>query len=59
LLLNQGTHSAAAWADAQSSIHGSFYLTFGDTAILETQYESMKGWIDFMQAHAKNKHLEL
>jgi alpha-L-rhamnosidase len=53
-LLNQGTHSAAAWADAAIINPWVLYLTFGDTAILETQYESMKGWIDFMQAHAKN-----
>jgi alpha-L-rhamnosidase len=53
-LLNQGTHSATAWADAAIINPWVLYLTFGDTAILETQYESMKGWIDFMKTHAKN-----
>jgi alpha-L-rhamnosidase len=52
--LNQGTHSATAWADAAIINPWVLYLTFGDTAILETQYESMKGWIDFMKTHAKN-----
>lgn len=51
-LLNKGTHSATAWADAAIINPWVLYLTFGDTAILETQYESMKGWIDFMQTHA-------
>jgi alpha-L-rhamnosidase len=53
-LLNKGTHSATAWADAAIIIPWVLYLTFGDTAILEAQYESMKGWIDFMKTHAKN-----
>nr|WP_321263405.1 family 78 glycoside hydrolase catalytic domain [uncultured Sphaerochaeta sp.] len=53
-LLNKGTHSATAWADAAIINPWVLYLTFGDTAILETQYESMKGWIDFMKTHAKN-----
>ncbi|MBI9095162.1 MAG: family 78 glycoside hydrolase catalytic domain [Sphaerochaeta sp.] len=53
-LLNKGTHSAAAWGDAAIINPWVLYLTFGDIAILETQYESMKGWIDFMKHHAKN-----
>jgi len=53
-LLNRGTHSATAWADAAIINPWVLYLTFGDTEILETQYESMKGWIDFMKTHAKN-----
>jgi alpha-L-rhamnosidase len=53
-LLNKGTHSATAWADAAIIIPWVLYLTFGDTAILEVQYESMKGWIDFMKTHAKD-----
>jgi alpha-L-rhamnosidase len=53
-LLNKGTHSATAWADAAIIIPWVLYLTFGDTAILEVQYESMKSWIDFMKTHAKD-----
>nr|WP_319777006.1 family 78 glycoside hydrolase catalytic domain [uncultured Sphaerochaeta sp.] len=52
-LLNRGTHSAAAWGDAAVIIPWDLYLTYGDRAILETQFDSMKGWIDFMRSHAE------
>ena len=51
-LLSQGAHSAAAWADAAIINTWTMYLMYGDKAILERQYKSMKGWIDFMHAHA-------
>lgn len=51
-LLSQGPHSAAAWADAAVINPWTMYLMFGDKVILEKQYKSMKGWIDFMRAHA-------
>lgn len=51
-LLSQGTHSAAAWADVAVLNPWNLYLTFGDTKILEDQYESMKQWINFMRTHA-------
>lgn len=53
-LLNKGTHSAAAWADAAVINPWMLYLTFGDTEILQKQYGSMKAWIDFMQKHSVN-----
>lgn len=52
-LLSQGTHSAAAWADAAVLNPWNLYLTFGDKQILLDQYESMKAWIRFMETHAK------
>lgn len=51
-LLGQGTHSAAAWADVAIVNPWTVYLTHGDKRILEQQFDSMKKWIDFMQAHA-------
>jgi alpha-L-rhamnosidase len=51
-LLEQGTHSAAAWADVAVIMPWTLYLTFGDTKILKKQYDSMKAWIDFMHHHA-------
>ena len=51
-LLSQGPHSAAAWADAAVINPWTMYLMYGDLAILERQYQSMKGWIDFMRAHS-------
>lgn len=53
-LLSQGTYGAAAWADVAVILPWTMYLTFGDLEILETQYDSMKAWIDFMVDHAKN-----
>lgn len=49
-----GTHSSSAWADAAVVIPWTLYLMYGDTRILETQYDSMKAWVDFMHAHADN-----
>ena len=51
-LLGQGTHSAAAWADAAVINPWTMYLTFGDQEILRRQYDSMKGWITFMEEHS-------
>lgn len=52
-LLSQGSHSAAAWADAAVLNPWNLYLTFGDSRILRDQYESMKAWIRFMENHAE------
>ncbi len=51
-LLGQGTHSAAAWADVAVILPWTLYLTYGDTAVLRDQFDSMKAWIDFMRDHA-------
>lgn len=53
-LLSQGTHSAAAWADVAVIMPWVLYQTFGDTQILEVQFKSMKGWVDFMRGHSEN-----
>ena len=53
-LLSQGPHSSAGWADAAIINPWVLYLMFGDKAILETQYESMKGWIEFMRSHSED-----
>jgi alpha-L-rhamnosidase len=51
-LAQQGTDSAAAWADVAVILPWTLYLIFGDTEVLERQYNSMKAWIDFMKNHA-------
>jgi len=43
---------ATGWADAGVVIPWMLYLTYGDTRILEAQYESMKAWIGYMRARA-------
>ncbi len=53
-LLSQGEHSAAAWADVAVINPWTLYLMYGDREILNRQYSSMKGWIDFMRAHSED-----
>lgn len=53
-IFEQGTHSAAGWGDASVIIPWTLYLMYGDLQVLKLQYESMRAWIDFMTAHAKN-----
>lgn len=50
-LLGKGTYSAAGWADAAVIIPWTLYQIYADKTVLEEQYASMKGWIDFMEAH--------
>ena len=33
------------------------YLSYGDTRILEQQYDTMKGWVDYMATRAGNAYL--
>lgn len=42
---------AAAWSDAAVIIPWVIYQTYGDVRVLEEQYESMKGWVDYISAH--------
>lgn len=53
-LLSQGTHSAAAWADVAVINPWTMYLIYGDRKILADQYDSMKKWIGFMEAHSED-----
>ncbi len=53
-LVREGTHSAAAWADAAVIIPWNLYLAYGDTAILRKQYNSMAAWVRFMKNHAED-----
>lgn len=53
-LLSQGPHSAAAWADVAVINPWTMYLMFGDKKILELQYDSMRGWIEFMRNHSND-----
>ncbi len=40
---------AAAWADAALIIPWNIYKHYGDKRILEEQYESMAGWVEYME----------
>jgi alpha-L-rhamnosidase len=41
---------AAAWSDAAVIIPWVMYETYGDVRILEEQFESMKGWVNYITA---------
>lgn len=40
---------STAWGEAATVIPWNLYLHYGNKAILEEQFESMKGWVDFMR----------
>lgn len=43
--------AAAAWSDAATVIPWTVYQVFGDKRVLADQYESMKGYVDYITAH--------
>lgn len=43
--------AAAAWSDAATVIPWTVYQVFGDKRVLEDQYGSMKGYVDYITAH--------
>jgi alpha-L-rhamnosidase len=49
--------ASAGWADAAVIVPWTVYLSYGDTRILERQYASMKGWVDYMAARAGDSYL--
>ena len=53
----QGDYRTAAtgWADAATIIPWNHYMAFGDIRILEQQYGSMKGWVDYMVSQSKDR----
>ena len=50
--LNHG--GSAGWADAATIIPWNMYLVYGDKKILADQYQSMKGWVDYMTANGND-----
>jgi alpha-L-rhamnosidase len=48
---------AAAWSDAATIIPWVVYKTYGDVRVLEEQYESMKGWVDFITSRCGSNGL--
>lgn len=48
---------AAAWSDAATVVPWTVYQMFGDQRILEDQYESMKGYVDYITEHCSENGL--
>lgn len=55
ILSNQD--AAAAWSDAATIIPWTMYQIYGDKRILEEQYESMKGYVDYITEHCSENGL--
>jgi alpha-L-rhamnosidase len=53
----RGASASAAWADAAVIIPWTMYLNYGDTRVLETQYASMKAWVEYMRRQAGDANL--
>jgi len=48
----QSTDSSSGWGDVATIAPWTIHLVYGDTRILETQYASMKAWVEFIRARA-------
>jgi len=48
---------AAAWGDAAVICPWTIYLCYGDTRLLNEQYESMVGWVEFMRRRAGDDYI--
>ncbi|MBB6239698.1 alpha-L-rhamnosidase [Pedobacter sp. AK013] len=53
-VLSQNDAGSAGWADVATIIPWDMYVSYGDRGILETQYGSMKKWVDYISSVAKN-----
>lgn len=49
--------SSAAWGDAAVIIPWTLYLAYGDTRILEEQYDSMKAWVEHIRSTGDQEFL--
>jgi alpha-L-rhamnosidase len=52
-----GQGGSTAWGDVATVIPWNMYLVYGDKRILETQYSSMKAWVDYMHRMAGDDNL--
>lgn len=43
---------SSGWADVATVVPWTLYEVYGDTAVLQEQYESMKAWVDYMDSNS-------
>jgi alpha-L-rhamnosidase len=48
---------ATGWADVATIMPWHHYLAYGDTRLLERQYESMKAWVGYMEKQAGDDYV--
>lgn len=53
-VIGDGSSGAAGWGDVATIIPWDMYVAYGDKRILESQYESMAGWVKFMTSASKD-----
>ncbi|MFB6249286.1 MAG: family 78 glycoside hydrolase catalytic domain [Salinibacter sp.] len=51
-VLGKNSAGAAGWADASVVVPWALYQAYGNKQILEAQYESMTGWVEFVRRRA-------
>ncbi len=56
-VLGPDSVSSAAWGDAAVIIPWTLYLAYGDTRILEEQYDSMKAWVEHIRSTGDQEFL--
>ncbi|MCR8634650.1 alpha-L-rhamnosidase [Paenibacillus radicis (ex Xue et al. 2023)] len=56
-VLSKDNHSSSAWGDAAVICPWTMYLCYGDTRILDEQYDSMKGWVEYIRSQGANSLL--
>ncbi|WP_372637161.1 family 78 glycoside hydrolase catalytic domain [Cohnella sp.] len=56
-VLDENSHSSSAWGDAAVICPWTIYLCYGDKRILEEQYESMVGWVEYIRKQGDDEHL--
>ncbi|MDP3178589.1 MAG: family 78 glycoside hydrolase catalytic domain, partial [Spirochaetaceae bacterium] len=47
-------HSSTGWGDAATIIPWALYERYADRALLEEQYPSMRAWVEYIRAHARD-----
>lgn len=50
-------YGSSAWGDAAVICPWVLYQCYGDIRVLETQYPSMKAWVEFIRAQGENEYL--
>ncbi|HTN36233.1 MAG TPA: family 78 glycoside hydrolase catalytic domain [Arachidicoccus sp.] len=53
-VMGEGAAGSAGWADVATIIPWNMYLAYGDRVILDRQYPSMKGWVDYIKSVSKD-----
>ena len=46
--VSSGQNGAAYWGDAATAVPWTLYETYGDSRVINEQYESMKIWVDYI-----------